>query len=110
MSDTAQGHTINLDYVFVNTEGEALKDNGKDLTARKLVTTCLLNDDPREQAKPEEKHMAGMLAFRKLNKPNPNFTPEELAFMKKRCAQGCTSLVWFQMEALLDGKADPLCE
>lgn len=109
MSDT-QGHTINLDYILVNTEGEPVKENGKELTVRKLITTCMVNDDPRENAKPEDKLMAGMLAFRKLNKPNPSFTPEELAFMKKRCAQGCTSLVWFQMEAVLNGKSDPLCD
>ena len=106
----ADGHTINLEYVLINVNGEPLKQDGEPVTVRKLIQQCLLNDNPQSPPSPEDKSKSGFIAFKKLLDAAPTFTPEELSLMKKRCGHACNSLSWFQMEAVLDGKADPLCD
>lgn len=106
----ADGHTLNLDYKLVNPQGEVLKVGTKDLTARTVIQEMLLADNPQKPASGAEKALAGKLAFKKLLEDGPLFEPEELALMKKKCEDGCSSLIYFQMEGILNGKLDPLAE
>lgn len=95
---------VNLTQPIKNYDGKLIKDEKDKLTLKKVLVVALNSQDKNEVITPEQKSKIYQLSLKMYESKEPNFTVDDLSFIKERVGKFWSALVYGRVCDLIDNK------